>query len=274
MTITKTEPRRPVVVLFTKGPWLGYPYVVASALKKTVDCEVVVLAESLTIRRGRFSSTIARGRALAASLLMRGQRRDLDPGIKPDSVIEIGSSLNSRRAIDVVRDLNPDYGVNTWGVLYRRSLIEAVNGRLLNAHMGLLPYFRGVNAAEWSVYRGAPTGVTVHFIDAGIDTGDILETVPVPVVDYRSIDAMRAELERVMPRALAKAMVAHHSGRLIAAPQRPEDGRQFFQMHASLRNIIANKLRLGYRPSMSSPNELLTTNVGALSGTAITDRIA
>lgn len=45
---------------------------------------------------------------------------------------------------------------------------------IINAHPGLLPYVRGLDALKWSIYYGLPTGVTVHQIDNDIDSGKII----------------------------------------------------------------------------------------------------
>ena len=45
---------------------------------------------------------------------------------------------------------------------------------IVNLHIGFLPYNRGVHPNFWSFYDGTPSGVTIHLIDEGIDTGDII----------------------------------------------------------------------------------------------------
>jgi folate-dependent phosphoribosylglycinamide formyltransferase PurN len=45
---------------------------------------------------------------------------------------------------------------------------------IINLHIGFLPYNRGVHPNFWSFYDGTPNGVTIHLIDEGIDTGDII----------------------------------------------------------------------------------------------------
>jgi methionyl-tRNA formyltransferase len=51
----------------------------------------------------------------------------------------------------------------------------------LNAHPGLLPWVRGVCPLENALLRGVPLGVTVHAVDAGIDTGPIIRRVLLPL---------------------------------------------------------------------------------------------
>ncbi len=52
---------------------------------------------------------------------------------------------------------------------------------VLNAHGGILPEYRGMNVMEWSLLQGDQIGVTVHFIDSKIDTGQICFVNKVPV---------------------------------------------------------------------------------------------
>jgi methionyl-tRNA formyltransferase len=47
-------------------------------------------------------------------------------------------------------------------------------GRFINLHVSLLPYNRGADPNAWSFLDDTPKGVTIHLIDAGIDTGPIL----------------------------------------------------------------------------------------------------
>lgn len=54
-------------------------------------------------------------------------------------------------------------------------VIEACEGRIFNAHPSLLPKHRGCSAVPWAIIEGDKlTGITYHYIDAGIDTGNIL----------------------------------------------------------------------------------------------------
>lgn len=45
---------------------------------------------------------------------------------------------------------------------------------IINSHPGILPYTRGLDALKWSIYYGAPTGVTIHEVSAEVDEGKIL----------------------------------------------------------------------------------------------------
>jgi len=53
----------------------------------------------------------------------------------------------------------------------------------LNLHPSLLPHYRGPTPLFWQLRDGAPTGVTVHYLDEGLDTGDIAAQAAVPLPD-------------------------------------------------------------------------------------------
>jgi formyl transferase-like protein len=79
--------------------------------------------------------------------------------------------LDDPLSIERLRSLQCDIGLHAANVIYREPTISAFRLGILNAHIGILPEYRGRCVAEWSVLQGNPTGVTVFFIDSGIDTG-------------------------------------------------------------------------------------------------------
>jgi hypothetical protein len=80
--------------------------------------------------------------------------------------------LDDPASIELIRSLRCDVGLHAANVIYREPTISAFRLGILNAHIGILPKYRGRCVVEWSVLQGDPTGVTVFFIDSGIDTGN------------------------------------------------------------------------------------------------------
>ncbi len=79
--------------------------------------------------------------------------------------------LNDSASTERLRSLRCDVGLHAANVIYREPTISAFKLGILNAHIGILPKYRGRSVVEWSVLQGDPIGVTVFFIDSGIDTG-------------------------------------------------------------------------------------------------------
>jgi len=71
-------------------------------------------------------------------------------------------------------------------------------GRLLNIHPSLLPSFPGLHAVRQALAAGVDrSGCTVHFVDAGVDTGPVIERRDVPVLGGDDEDALQARIQDV-----------------------------------------------------------------------------
>lgn len=86
-------------------------------------------------------------------------------------LVVLRRALGDPSSTDRIRALRCDVGLHAANVIYSERTIGAFRLGILNAHIGILPEYRGRSVAEWSVLQGDSTGVTVFFIDSGIDTG-------------------------------------------------------------------------------------------------------
>ncbi|HMQ15197.1 MAG TPA: formyltransferase family protein [Phycisphaerae bacterium] len=147
-------------------------------------------------------------------------------------------SLNDPAALAALREARPDLVVYAGGGILRQPLLDIPRLGVLNAHGGPLPSFRGMNSGEWALFHGVTPEVTVHFIDAGVDTGPILLRRPVPVETWRDIPTGRGESTRVSVEALLEAVDLVARGGHDVQPQSPHDGRQFFVMAEPLLEVV------------------------------------
>lgn len=58
--------------------------------------------------------------------------------------------------------------------ILKKSVLDRLPGRAVNLHIAYLPWGGGVDPNLWSFIEGTPSGVTIHYLDEGIDTGDII----------------------------------------------------------------------------------------------------
>ena len=65
--------------------------------------------------------------------------------------------------------------------ILKKDWIELPQKEALNLHFSLLPKLRGCYPTKWAIIEEILTGVTLHSIDLGIDTGDIIDQTPVPI---------------------------------------------------------------------------------------------
>jgi methionyl-tRNA formyltransferase len=152
--------------------------------------------------------------------------------------------LDSPAALEAVRATRPDVLVCAGAGILRKPLLELARLGTINAHMGLLPFYRGMNVAEWAALCHDAIGVTVHCVDTGVDTGDILLTARVDGATAKSIAEMRERCDAAQVAHLATVLhYVQETGSLPPrTPQRPEEGRQFFAMHPDLRAALVAAL--------------------------------
>lgn len=80
--------------------------------------------------------------------------------------------------------------------LVKEPLLKAFPRRILNIHPALLPNFPGVEAWKQALDAGAKqTGCTVHYVDAGMDTGEILMQAYVPVLSGDTPESLHARIQ-------------------------------------------------------------------------------
>ncbi|MDZ7292548.1 MAG: formyltransferase family protein [candidate division KSB1 bacterium] len=128
--------------------------------------------------------------------------------------------LNGAESVAALQQMNTDILLLGGVPIIRDKVLAVPKVCTLNVHMGLLPQFRGMNVAEWSIFCGAPVGVSVHLVDTGVDTGAILYREQIDVADCDSIEKMRSKVSATQHRVLAKCTRLFIEGRLVPEPQK------------------------------------------------------
>ena len=98
--------------------------------------------------------------------------------------------------------------------LVKSPLLEAFPKRILNIHPALLPAFPGVEAWKQALDAGVKqTGCTVHYVDAGMDTGEIIMQAFVPVLPGDTPEALHARIQ-IQEHILYPAAIQSATARL------------------------------------------------------------
>jgi len=85
------------------------------------------------------------------------------------------SILTTKDQLRIIKNVEPDYIVSCgYQHIVPESVLTIPTKGCLNLHPAYLPYNRGANPNVWSIIEGTPAGVTLHYMDPGIDTGDIV----------------------------------------------------------------------------------------------------
>jgi methionyl-tRNA formyltransferase len=129
-------------------------------------------------------------------------RAEIAHEVAGSSEVFDASQLKDSSVLQRVRTLRADIAVSVlFGYILRADFIESFPRGCINLHPALLPYNRGAYPNVWSIVDKTPSGVTLHYVDSGVDTGDVIaqKEVPVKPTDtgetlYRRLDAEALEL--------------------------------------------------------------------------------
>jgi len=96
-----------------------------------------------------------------------------------------------------------------WMRLVKSPMLEAFPRRIINIHPSLLPAFPGLEAWKQALSAGVEkTGCTVHFVDGGMDTGEIIAQSEVPVLPGDTAETLHARIQeaehRLYPEVIAR----------------------------------------------------------------------
>ena len=157
-----------------------------------------------------------------AAALERAERAGIETGVFA------GDTLAGREARDAaLADWLERRGVQLvvlagWMELLGRAFIRRFAGRIINVHPSLLPAFAGLRAIEQAVEHGVKvTGVTVHFVDEGVDTGAIVLQEALELSYPDAIADIEKRVHGVEHRLLPRAVRLIAEGRVRLDPANP-----------------------------------------------------
>lgn len=121
----------------------------------------------------------------------------------------------------LLRELAPDcLVVVAYGRILPQEILDVPPRGCVNIHGSLLPRYRGAAPIQWSVIRGETvTGVTSMFMDAGMDTGDIIDTLTTPIGENETAGELFERLAPLGARLLSATLAAIADGTVTRRPQ-------------------------------------------------------
>jgi hypothetical protein len=95
--------------------------------------------------------------------------------IPPESRISV-TSVNEVETLKLIANFAPDIILVNGTRIISGTVLSATCAPFINTHVGITPKYRGVHGGYWALWSGDPEnfGVTVHYVDTGVDTGQII----------------------------------------------------------------------------------------------------
>ena len=151
---------------------------------------------------------------------------------------------NSPRSLAQLKRWTPDVLIFTGGNLLRDPLLRIPRLGVLNSHLGLLPEIRGMSCPEWSLLCGVPLGITIHFIDNGIDTGPVLLRKEFQRQEEDTFSELRNRMIAEGINLMGEALTGLAGGTISAIPQsNGAEDHQYFVMHEALKAAALRRLK-------------------------------
>ena len=169
-----------------------------------------------------------------------------NPGVAPSfdalavDAINV-SSANSAQTVAALEQMGCDLLLLGQCGILKSEILHVPSKGVLNAHPGFLPAFRGLDSSKWAILenRWDQIGVTVHWVDEGVDTGSI-------IARRRHLLSGTVNSERLGELLLEQCvnLLVEIVGEIIRNPKNVktltvrEEGVQYYKMHSSLIRLV------------------------------------
>jgi len=171
-------------------------------------------------------------------------------------ILVLGNPLDHPKSLARLEALKLDVGLHKSGTIYRELTINCFRLGILNSHIGILPRFRGRCVMEWSLLQGDPVGISVFFVDSGIDTGErIVLSEPVDISHCKSIAEAKQYLFDLDAVFYRRAVEALRSNEIACQINDGSAGRRYYVMSRLFLDVV-ERLAIGNRQSSNLRPEI------------------
>ena len=134
-------------------------------------------------------------------------------------------NINDKNSISLINEYSPDILVSmSYNQIFKNEIIDLPPLGVINCHAGALPFYRGRNILNWALINNENEfGVTAHYIDTGIDTGDIILQKKYQITDRDDYGTLLDRASLHCADILYDALMIIHSGKVDRIAQESID---------------------------------------------------
>ena len=123
--------------------------------------------------------------------------------------------------INKIKEINPDViCVVAYGKILPKEILDIPKYGCINVHASLLPKYRGAAPIQWTILNGEKeTGVTTMYMDAGMDTGDMILTKKVQIGENETTGELWDRLAKIGGKLLVETLKQVENGTAPRTPQ-------------------------------------------------------
>lgn len=157
---------------------------------------------------------------------------------------------NDDQTYQLLEECKPDYIILGGTRILKEHIIKTTKFGILNSHPAILPKYRGLDCVAWSILNGDSVGATVHYIDAGIDSGPIIIQ---EIVDYSDCDLLLKVRIKVMRRCaelMVRGFLGVYFNTLNTSQQDSSKGIRHFAMNTLELSLVDDKIIKQYKKNL------------------------
>lgn len=123
--------------------------------------------------------------------------------------------------VNILRDLNPDViVVVAFGQILPESILNLPKYGCINVHASLLPKYRGAAPIQWAIICGEKeTGITTMYMAKGLDTGDMIDKVVIPIAPKETGESLHDKLAAAGGTLILETLEKVENGTAVRIPQ-------------------------------------------------------
>ena len=146
------------------------------------------------------------------------------PNLPPSCILR-GGEFRTDSGQETLRGLELDYIVSIhFPYLVPAAVLSLPRLGVLNLHPAFLPYNRGWHTASWAILDGTPFGATLHFMDEGVDTGDIVHQRELPIEPDDTADSLYRRVKGLELEVFREAWPSLEAGAARRTSQSADQG--------------------------------------------------
>ncbi len=177
-----------------------------------------------------------RGKSMQYTPVKETAVREHIPVIQPVSIKE-------EQAIDKLKEYKPDViVVAAYGQILPESILKLPKYGCINVHASLLPKYRGAAPIQWAVINGErESGVTIMYMEKGLDTGDMLKKAVVPISQNETGGSLHDKLAEAGAKLLVEVLDELENGNINPVKQNDNESSYAHMLKKTLGNVDWNR---------------------------------
>ena len=202
--------------------------------KKKIKLDSIIIqgAEKVDILREKYQE---KNNFQVIKHLNKGRNHDW---LKPDyyyryaKKVYFVKNFNDPECEQILKKIKPELIVLGGATILKENIINIPPKGIINAHPGLLPGYRGNHVIPWAIYNNDPVGVTVHYINKGVDTGDIIARGELPIAPLDNLTTLAEKSELLAAEMITEITIKIAEGLLLPTSKQTQNEGKLFRLMA------------------------------------------